>query len=313
MNVEELFADKNPKSAKSKKQKNNIMLIDFSGLLHSSFHSSNVRFDKSLENNSQKYQMWRYILLKQILSVKEKFKPDEIVLAIDDSSWRKKEFKYYKANRVLAREKQTDFDAEEFYQVADQFISELSQAFPYKVIKVKGAEGDDVIGVLASHLGKQNINCTIVSRDKDFKQLLKYSSVKFYDPIDKKIKEENDPIGFLLEHIAIGDSSDGIPNILSDDNTFVDSSKRQKRMTKKVKEEINDLGIEQYCIKHGIIDNYERNKKLIDLSETPDNIAQEILYEYNTQEPKSNFMEMAAFMKRHNIKSLNDKINSFLF
>lgn len=307
MNLEELFESKNPSKAND-----NIVIVDFSNLLHSSFHAQ-VRFDKSLESNFEKYAMWRYILLNQIVLIKTKLQPTELILAIDSSSWREKEFKYYKAKRKLDRENQKDFDYEEFIQTANQFIEQIESTFPYKVIKYDNAEADDVIGVLATLFAEQNKNCTIVSRDKDFKQLLKYNNIKFYDPIDKEFKEVKDPFGFLFDHISGGDTSDGIPNILSDDNTFVDSTKRQKRMTKKVKEQINDLGIEKYCIENGLIQNYERNKKLIDLSKIPEDIVEGIKYEYNNAKPqKPNFMKVAAFFKKYKIKSLEDKVDQFL-
>ena len=309
MNLDDLFREEG--ELPEPKSYSNIMIIDFSNIIYSSYHGS-VRFDKTLKNDKERYQVWRFFLLNSILSLKNKFAPDEIVLAIDDRSWRKDAYKYYKAQRVLNREKQKDFNAKEFYTVVNQFVEEITETFPYKVIKVKNAEADDVIAVLVQHLKGKKI--TIVSRDKDFLQMLKSPNITLFDPISKEFKKTEDPYAYLLDHVIRGDATDGIPNILSDDNVFVDSSKRQKRITKNVLKEIYDLGIEEYVIKYNLIDNYERNKQLVELSKDtiPAEIWTDTVFEYNSQEPKSNFMNIAIFMQKNKMKTLAEKSGSFL-
>jgi hypothetical protein len=308
MSIDDLFGKAREKTVQ------HPVVIDFSNILHSSFHTSSVRFDKSLKSSHEKYAMWRYILLNQIANIKTTLNPDELTLAIDSNSWRKKDFEFYKANRAIARAKQTDFNYEEFIEVANGFVQEIKENFPYKVIQVPNAEADDVIAILVNNWAEKNISHVIVSRDKDFKQLLKYNTCKFYDPVDKKFKEETDPFGFLLDHILIGDASDGIPNMLSDDNTFVDSSKRQSRITKRVREEVNELGIEEYAIRNGLIANYERNKKMIDLSidNLPKDVVTDTMYQYNAPCPESNFMKVSSFMRKYKIRSLVANVDKFL-
>jgi 5'-3' exonuclease len=296
-----------------KKEPKRIVIIDFSNLLHSTFHAQ-VRFDKTLSNEYEQFAMWRFLLLNQISSLKQKLQPDELVLAIDNSSWRKKEFKYYKAARILKREKQVNYNVEEFYKMSNQFIDEITKHFPYKVIKIKNAEADDVIAILTKHLSRQNKDVIIVSRDKDFKQLLTSDNISFFDPQDKKFKTINDTAEFMIEHILKGDKSDGIPNMLSDDNVFVNSDKRQKQITKKVREEVAEIGLEQYAIKYNLIDNFERNKKLITLSEDyiPEDIKVNTIFQYNEQKPKANYIEMVQFFKKYKLKTLIDKCDQFL-
>jgi len=304
--LDELFGEQ-----EEVQQHQNVMIIDFSNILHSSYHGQ-VRFDRSLKNEYEKYAVWRFFLLNSILSLKNKFRPDEIVLALDSSSWRKRKFKYYKANRVLARAKQTDFNYKEFLEVSNTFIEEIREHMPYKMIQMDGAEADDIIAVLAHHLGNRNL--TIVSRDKDFQQLLRSLNIKLYDPISKVFKGNADPYAYLLEHIIRGDASDGIPNMLSDDNVFVDSNKRQKRITKKVLNEIFELGIEEYVMQKNLVDNYERNKLLVELSKDtiPKDIWTETVFQYNNQKPVSNFMKVATFLRKNKIRSLIDKAGHFL-
>ncbi len=306
--LDDLFGKKDEKIIK---QFNNIMLIDLSNILHSTYWGS-VHSDRTLKNDKERYAMWRFFLLNSILSIKNKFAPDEIVLALDSRSWRKKEFQFYKANRVLARAKKTDFNYKEFIEVSNQFIEEIQETLPYKVIKVQDAEADDIIAVLVNHLEKRKI--TIISRDKDFKQLLRSPNIVLYDPISKEFKNVDDPYAYLLDHIIRGDSSDGIPNVLSDDNTFVDSSKRQKKITKKVLQELYDLGINEFVIQKNVTKNYERNKMLVELSKDiiPKKIQVETVYQYNSQEPKSNFMKIATFLRKYKIRSLEPKATQFL-
>ncbi len=310
MNLDELFKDEN--DVEEVKHHKNIMIVDFSNILHSSYHGQ-VKIDKSLKDDKQRYQMWRFFMLNSLLTLKNKFHPDEIVLALDASSWRKKAFKYYKANRVLARAKQTDFNYKEFIEVSNMFIDELQETMPYKVIKVDNAEADDIVAILVHHLKNRKI--TIISRDKDFQQLLRTPNIVLFDPISKVFKRSEDPYAFLLDHIIRGDASDGIPNILSDDNVFVDTSKRQSKITKKVLKELYDLGIEEFVIRRNIVKNYERNKQLIELSKDtiPENIRTETVFQYNNQKPTSNFMKVAAFLRKHKIKSMEEKAGSFLF
>jgi hypothetical protein len=286
-------------------------VIDLSNLLHSTYHTQ-VRFDKSLKNGNDKYAMWRYLLLNSILALKSKIQPDEIVLAVDSKSWRKKFFKYYKARRTLNREKQSDFNYEEFFEVSNGFIEEIKEIMPYKVIQVRNAEADDIIGVLANVLGDKTV--TVVSRDKDFKQLLKNKKFKLYDPIDKKFKEESDPHFYLMEHILRGDAGDDVPNMLSDDNVFVTEGKRQKKITKKVMDEVIELGLEEYAIRHNLIENYERNKKLVELSKDsiPEDVWEETVFQYNNQNPKGDYMKIVAFLRKHKIRALVEKAGNFM-
>ena len=72
----------------------------------------------------------------------------------------------------------------------------------------------------------------VLSGDKDFIQLQKYPFVSQYNPIQKKFMSGIDPKQYILEHVIKGDRSDGIPNFLSDDDTFV-KNKRQRPLSKK--------------------------------------------------------------------------------
>lgn len=284
-----------------------VMLYDISNYLYASYFVA--QNDPNQRTTEDKNAYWKYLLMSMILGVKNKYKPKEVVLCVDSkNTWRKDEFKYYKARRVLKKEKDTT-DWDSFYKTADSFLSEIEKYFPFKVIKVDKAEADDIIAVLVEHLvGKQII---IVSRDKDFCQLLRYDNVKIHNPIDGEIVAcEMNPGSFLSLHLLKGDSGDDVPNLLSDDNVFVNSDKRQKRITQKLIEEVLESGIEKFVIKNQLIDNYERNRKLITLSSEfiPEEIVIDTKYKYDTTKSKGDFETMLAYLTKNNMPSLIDQL-----
>ena len=91
-------------------------------------------------------------------------------------------------------------------------IEDLRNYFPYKVMRVEGAEADDVIGTLNDHVST-NPNL-IISSDKDFLQLQKYQGVSQWSPLTKTWVK-GDPEESLWEKMIKGDAGDGVPNILS--------------------------------------------------------------------------------------------------
>ena len=88
-----------------------------------------------------------------------------------------------------------------------------------------------------------------------------------------------DPYRYLAEHILRGDSSDGIPNVLSPDNTFVDGLRQRPLSKKKVATWI-DNEIEDSLPNDEALRNFQRNEKLIDLSKSPDDLFIDIIKEY---------------------------------
>jgi hypothetical protein len=82
---------------------------------------------------------------------------------------------------------------------------------------------------------------------------------------------EPDPVSFLEEKIIYGDSGDGIPNILSEDDTFV-SGRRQNRITSKFLEAFNEYKSDTSCYQR-----YDRNNRLINFDCIPMEIKGQIL------------------------------------
>lgn len=289
-----------------------IMLFDFSQIAHAAYHQS-VKSDKQLKNIIEKGQYWKYIMLNMILKSKLKFVPDEIILCVDSRSWRNDVFKYYKAKRRLARkERAKDAEMIFFYETLEEFIEELRKSFPFRVIRVEGAEADDIIAILAQKYQPHQV--IIISGDHDFQQLLD-KNIILYSPIQKKEIKQNDPQRYRLIHIITGDSGDGVPNILSDDDTFINENKRQKACGAKKLEQIFNKGLEEWLGENPEASaNFDRNKELVDLtiSNLPKEIVTNVVKEYKISKPTANYVDILRYLRLNNMRSLTGRINDFL-
>lgn len=249
----------------------------------------------------------RHILLNQIRSNRVKFKKQygEVVICCDSkNTWRKEFFPYYKIRRNRNKQK-SDLDWSKLYDIMGKLKKELKEHFPYKVIEVELCEADDIIGTIAHTYGDEilveNERILILSRDKDYKQLLKYTNVEQFDQIDKKFLRVDDPREFLQEMIITGDSGDDIPNILSEDTVFA-LGVRQKPITKKRMESFKN----GENITEEVRQNIKRNIKLIDLSKVPSQFKKEILEQYEKPCENKRGMLMDYFFKNGLTLMLSD-------
>jgi len=271
---------------------------------------SNLMVQLGNHTNSQLEEgMLRHMILNTVRSLNTKFKDEygELIIACDSrNNWRRQVFPYYKANRRKSRE-ESDLDWKMLFDFLGKIRLELKEFFPYPVIDIEGCEADDVIATLVfeyTELFPTNTKVLILSGDKDFIQLQTRPTVKQFDPVRKKWISHNNPEQYLVEHILRGDSGDGIPNVLSPDDTFVTSS-RQKPLTQKK--------IELYLkgdVKSVPERNFARNKQLIDLSNTPAILYRNILNEYESQKGKSR-SQMFDYFVKNKLRNLMDSIGDF--
>ena len=228
----------------------------------------------------------------------------ELILCCDDrKSWRKELFPNYKAARKKIRTT-TDTDWQDLYDKLNLLKSELTEWFPYKVLQVDKAEADDIIAVL---VGLANERTLILSSDKDFIQLHHFN-VRQYSPIQKKFVE-GDAKWSLHEKIIKGDVGDGVPNILSDDNVFIDEGRRQKPITKKKIEAWFDLEPEMFC-DNEMLRNLNRNRQLIDLGEVPESICINITKQFNETQVGDRRRLLTYFVE-HRLKNLTENLSEF--
>lgn len=215
----------------------------------------------------------------------------EIVLAYDSKdSWRKTEYPFYKQNRKRERNN-SKFDWDMIFSAINKIRDEIRSNLPFKVLDVKGAEADDIIATLCINKYKTQSDepVLILSADKDFIQLQVLSFVKQYDMIRKKWITHESPNKFLKEHIICGDRSDGIPNILTADNTLAEG-KPQKMISKEYIQELASLTPDQFDDKIKLR-NWRRNSHLIDFRQIPKSISDKILIEYRYPPLRSEISE----------------------
>ena len=222
----------------------------------------------------------RHIALKSLAMYRKKYKNKygELVLADDSYNvWRKDVFPHYKANRKKTRDKDTK-DWNQIFDCISVIREELKYNFPYKYIYISKCEADDIIGTLCEKYGDTE-NIMIISGDKDFQQLQRYSKVRQFSPITKKdIKlTQEQALEYLNDHIISGDTGDGVPNCLSQDDVFV-SGLRQRPLSKKKRTTIKD----PLVMNDSEIDrNLSRNRSLIDLTYIPSKYKEQILQEFD--------------------------------
>lgn len=285
------------------------LLIDFSNIMFSTFHAS-VK-DSSIQNEEEFIGMWKHFVITSILDKKNKIKPDKIILCLDSGSWRSDFFKFYKAKRKLKKlENKEEYDF--MYKIANEFVEDIKNNLPWIVIGVKKAEGDDIIAVLTHHLKEQN-EVVILSIDKDLKQLIG-DNVKFYNYKKDCFEElDIDKKEYLLRLILHGDSTDGIPSLPNPDDIFI-SGKRQSPFGPKRIDKVLEEGLEEFLNENDLKVNWNRNRKLIELSEQtiPEFLWNKIIDKYlNYDIIEADFVNILNFLRRSKLMMLQKRTNEF--
>lgn len=264
----------------------------------------------------------RHMVLSTILSYKKKFgdKYGKLVFCADGKRyWRKEVFPYYKANRKKMRDN-SKFDWNLIFTALNKIRDEIKETFPYTVIQVDGAEADDVIATMVKWSQENELQFSgivpepqevlIISGDKDFLQLQKYSNVRQYSPMQKKFLTTDSPNLVLLEHIIMGDSGDGVPNFLSNDSVFVTEGARQKPIRKeRLSEWLSLKEPEKFC-DDVMFRNFKRNQQLIDLDHTPQELQEKIITLYE-KGPSGDRKNLLNYFVENRLKYLLDSIAEF--
>ena len=252
----------------------------------------------------------RHMILNTIRTYVKKFKEShgpEVVIACDNKNyWRREIYPHYKSNRKKAREA-SGHDWNTIFECLNKIRDELRDHSPYKVISVDTCEADDVIATLVQKYSSTQ-KIMILSSDKDFAQLQRYTNVEQYSPILKKYIKEPLPLLQLKQLIIRGDKGDGIPNILSADDVFV-SGGRQKPITEtKIIGWMNQEA-KDFC-NEDMLRNFSRNEMLIDLTKIPERLANEILHTYESAigHSKQDFLN---YMIANRLKNLIEVLDDF--
>ena len=247
------------------------------------------------------------MILNSVRMYRQQFFKDygEVVLTYDSKHyWRREVFPQYKQNRKKGRERDSK-DWDSIFGCLNKIKAEFKEYLPYKYVEVYGAEADDIIATLCKKYRYEPI--MIVSGDKDFIQLQKYTHVDQYSPILKKYVNGHDPDIYIKEHILKGDTSDGIPNVLSPDNTFVDSL-RQKPLGRKKIESWLYMNVDDFSDE--IKRNYQRNNTLINLDNVPEELETKIVKEFE-EAPCDDRSKLLNYFIQSRLKNLTNEIGEF--
>tara|TARA_Y100000296_G_scaffold37328_1_gene43255 strand:+ start:725 stop:1567 length:843 start_codon:yes stop_codon:yes gene_type:complete len=251
--------------------------------------------------------MVRHMILNSLRMYRTQFSSEfgELVLCYDSKHyWRRDYFPQYKANRKRDREKSNqDWDA--IFECLNTIKEEIKTNMPYKFLEIYGAEADDIIATICTEYDEEIM---ILSGDKDFIQLQRFPNVKQYSPITKKMVNGINPSGYLQEHILKGDMSDGIPNVLSPDHTFTDGLRQHPLTKKKIASILDTVPFDS--LPEETKRNYQRNKKLIDLTFTPPELSDEILKTYRSS-PYGDRSKLLNYFIQKRLRNLTESIGEF--
>tara|TARA_E500000331_G_scaffold46928_1_gene39544 strand:- start:74 stop:913 length:840 start_codon:yes stop_codon:yes gene_type:complete len=248
----------------------------------------------------------RHMILNSLRAHNKKFRKEygQMVIACDSSNvWRRQAFPNYKAGRKANRAK-SEHDWEFIFDVLAKIKKEIKDFLPYKVIAVDTAEADDIIAALCRRIKEKIL---ILSGDKDFIQLHN-EKIRQYNPVlNKFVGKDENPSLYIREHILKGDRSDGIPNILSDDNVFIEGRRQTPLTKKKIEAWVNEVVPTFNDVQQK---NYERNRQLIDLNCIPKELESNINREFDNVEVATRDKILGYFINKK-LKTLIEVIDEF--
>ena len=254
-------------------------------------------------------------------------KPDHVIFCLEVRSWRKDHTVTYKANRAVSRAALTDEQKEEdqlFWDTYDQMTTWLNEKTNCTVARVPTAEADDLIARwIALHPDDEHI---IVSTDSDFYQLLAPNVTIYngmtnqiinlegvYDEKMKPVKDKKtgehkvlgDPAFILFEKCMRGDSTDNVMSAYPGVRTKGTAKKVGliEAYDDKDKKGFawNNMMLQRWTdhngVEHRVLDRYEANRTLIDLTCQPDDVKATIDSELTNIKAKNVPMVGAHFMK----------------
>ena len=200
----------------------------------------------------------------------------DIVFAMDDkltNSFRKDMYPEYKAQRQLVK-RQYQLQPIKDYIVNVLFKElDISEQYGYKVIRVEGAEGDDVIATTLMKLRDDYLGMMLIASDRDFLQI---DGLREFDLFGKEAQRD---LGgeivsakdYLLGKILMGDRSDNIKQVFTrcGPKTALRWTKDKESLKKVLKED------------QSLAARYLLNKKMISFEHIPQELSDKIMKAVN--------------------------------
>ena len=287
-----------------------------------------------------------HITLNSIRKAWRDFDGSHVIFCLEGRSWRKDYYAPYKRNRAEARAAHTEKEAEEdkvFWEAFDTFKEFVTEKTNCTVMQHPQLEADDLIaGWIQSH---PHDNHVIVSTDTDFLQLIapnvkQYNGITettithegFFDDkgksvIDKKTQEPKaapNPEWLLFEKCMRGDTSDNVFSAYPGVRTK--GSKNKVGLTEAFEDRNakgyawNNLMLQKWADhegkEHRVLEDYQRNRQLIDLSAQPDDIKK-IIAETITTAIGANKnisqvgIRLIKFCNLYDLKKIADQAQSY--
>ena len=245
-----------------------------------------------------------HITLNSIRKAWQQFNGSHVIFCLEGRSWRKDYYKPYKANRAEVRAAHTEKEADEekvFWEAFDTFKDFIIEKTNCTVMQHPQLEADDLIaGWIQSH---PNDNHVIISTDTDFVQLIapnvkQYNGVQectithegYFDDKGKKIIDKKtqlpkvapNPEWLLFEKCMRGDTSDNVFSAYPGVRT--NGTSKKVGLTEAFEDRNakgfswNNLMLQRWTDhsgqEHRVLEDYERNRRLIDLSYQPNHIRE---------------------------------------
>jgi 5'-3' exonuclease len=255
---------------------------------------------------SEKIGMAIHITLNSIKKAWNDFDGSHVVFCLEGRSWRKDHYAPYKRNRAETVQAMTAAEQEEnklFWECYDDFVDFIKTKTNVTVLQNSRCEADDLIARwIDRHPDQQHV---IISTDKDLNQLIapnvrQYNGIAeetmtvdgYFDKkgnpvIDKKTKEHRKTESAewtIFEKAMRGDPSD---NIFSAYPGVRKKGTKSKIGLLEAFEDRNSRGyawnnlmlskwVDPEGVEHRVLDDYERNRLLVDLHAQPEAIVQEL-------------------------------------
>lgn len=246
----------------------------------------------------------RAVLLSKLVRYERRFRGTygEMVIAVESKRlWRRCVFPNYKYMRRVG--KMDDGVWARLEAFVETFVAELASYVPWPVVTTDGAEADDVIATLALYYPEEHL---ILSDDRDFCQLHRFGNIGQWS-VQRNVQihmRDKDDLAYKIMH---GDRNDGIPNVVSHDDVFVEREDQVKlppalRHRRKAISHPSDVG-EEYG------QNFLRNRKLIDLTRMPQYIRNKIVRAYCRA---SRIDRIREYVDDFNLAFVRDELGAFV-
>lgn len=308
------------------------ILVDTANTFFRSRHAINGSADIKLG-------MAFHITLNSIKKAWTDFDGSHLVFCLEGRSWRKDYYAPYKRNRAESRAAATEREQEEdriFWEAFDTFKDFISEKTNATVLQNSQLEADDLIaGFIQSHPLDDHV---IISTDSDFIQLIApnvrqyngitettYTHEGIFDKkgkrvIDKKTNVEKDlidPEWVLFEKCIRGDPTDNVfsayPKVRK--NKLLEAYNDRNRRGFAWNNLMLQRWVDHNGEEHRVLDDYERNRRLIDLSHQPEDIKQIINETIKTNSQAKNISQVGIrlmkFCNLYDLKRITENIQQY--